>query len=475
MKAEDLPFADGEFDVATAIEVLEHVPDPEHTVAEMARCTSAATSGLGPARAALARAQHGARRVLEGARQHARPREPLVQARLHAAAGPLREVVEARSPFPWTMLLVRVVMTRSETPESATATRAVARATAVGPRILSSGSPRPGIVTFAYFSVAAHVLSDDRVRRRFAAVVGAVRHRVGDLPADRAAALAHDRRPPRTRLTSGHPLRVPLLIQGGFALVVPRRRAASLRGPIEAACSTAPSRCTGSSSAASLAYAASYFARGWLAGHQRFALYGGLVFLEAMSRVLFAVAVAWHRERRRPPSRWAWRRHRSSSLVVVPLAFARRAAGVRRPERREDDLAMRAAARFAVSCCDRCWPSRRLLNGAVLPVDADHGDARSPASSSTSLLIARAPLQLFQAVQGSLLPHLAGLEATAGRADLRGARSGTTVLAIAGVRGRRGDRAAGDRAVSDGRAVRRRPRPTAAWGLALVAVGMGLT
>ena len=37
MKAENLPFADDEFDVATAIEVLEHVPDPEHTVSEMAR------------------------------------------------------------------------------------------------------------------------------------------------------------------------------------------------------------------------------------------------------------------------------------------------------------------------------------------------------------------------------------------------------------------------------------------------------
>ena len=37
MQAENLPFADGEFDVATAIEVLEHVPDPAHTVAEMAR------------------------------------------------------------------------------------------------------------------------------------------------------------------------------------------------------------------------------------------------------------------------------------------------------------------------------------------------------------------------------------------------------------------------------------------------------
>ena len=41
-----------------------------------------------------------------------------------------------------------------------------------------------------------------------------------------------------------------------------------------------------------IAYAASYFARGWLAGHQYFALYGGLVFLESTSRFLFPLAVA---------------------------------------------------------------------------------------------------------------------------------------------------------------------------------------
>ena len=55
MKAENLPFADGEFDVATAIEVLEHVPDPEHTVAEMARVRRGAPARLGAARAAVAR------------------------------------------------------------------------------------------------------------------------------------------------------------------------------------------------------------------------------------------------------------------------------------------------------------------------------------------------------------------------------------------------------------------------------------
>ena len=39
-----------------------------------------------------------------------------------------------------------------------------------------------------------------------------------------------------------------------------------------------------------LAYAASYFARGF-AGHHRFGLYGGLVLMEATSRRLFALAV----------------------------------------------------------------------------------------------------------------------------------------------------------------------------------------
>jgi ubiquinone/menaquinone biosynthesis C-methylase UbiE len=107
MKAENLPFGDGEFDVATAIEVLEHVPDPEHTVSEMAR-------------------------VAAGHLLVSVPREPLWRGLNMARGAYLRDlgntpghlnhwskrgfvqllerygtVEEARSPFPWTMLLVR--------------------------------------------------------------------------------------------------------------------------------------------------------------------------------------------------------------------------------------------------------------------------------------------------------------------------------------------------------------------------------
>jgi 2-polyprenyl-3-methyl-5-hydroxy-6-metoxy-1,4-benzoquinol methylase len=108
VEATRLPFADGEFELAAAIEVLEHVPDPESTVAEMARVAS--------------------RHLLVSV-----PHEPLWRALNLARGAYLRDwgntpghvnhwsrrgfvsllsrhgqVIEVRSPFPWTMLLVAV-------------------------------------------------------------------------------------------------------------------------------------------------------------------------------------------------------------------------------------------------------------------------------------------------------------------------------------------------------------------------------
>ena len=50
-----------------------------------------------------------------------------------------------------------------------------------------------------------------------------------------------------------------------------------------------------------------------------------------------------------------------------------------------------------------------LLNAAVLTVNFTATDKAVAGFVFNVLLIARAPLQLFQAIQGSLLPHLAGL------------------------------------------------------------------
>jgi 2-polyprenyl-3-methyl-5-hydroxy-6-metoxy-1,4-benzoquinol methylase len=108
MLAEDLPFADGEFELASAIEVLEHVPDPEHTLSEMARCAGSHLLVSVP-REPLWRMLNMARGAYwsalgntPGHLNHWSKRSFVELLSRHG------EVAEVRSPFPWTMLLVRV-------------------------------------------------------------------------------------------------------------------------------------------------------------------------------------------------------------------------------------------------------------------------------------------------------------------------------------------------------------------------------
>lgn len=108
MKAENMPFADNEFDTATAIEVLEHVPDPEHTLSEMARCASDHLLVSVP-REPLWRMLNMARgaywRDLGNTPGHINHWSKRAFVSLLSRYG---RVVEARSPFPWTMLLVEL-------------------------------------------------------------------------------------------------------------------------------------------------------------------------------------------------------------------------------------------------------------------------------------------------------------------------------------------------------------------------------
>ena len=206
-----------------------------------------------------------------------------------------------------------------------------------------------------------------------------------------------------------------------------------------------------------LAYAASYFARGWLAGHQRFALFGGLVLMESLSRVAFALAVAVGIASGEGAVALGIAAAPLVSLVVVPAAFASRrtADGADLPlgapitvdeadaalagpgteavqeAAAHEQLSLRRGGRFAVWVSSIMLSEQTLLNAAVLTVDATSHSHRLAGIVFNVLLIARAPLQLFQAIQTSLLPHLTGLEATAGHeAFARAVR--ITVLAIVG-------------------------------------------
>jgi len=107
-EATSLSFADDEFDLATAMEVLEHVPEPEETVAEMARVARSHLlvsvpreplwRGLNLARGAYLRELGNT----PGHVNHWSKRSFVSMLRRHGT------IEEARSPFPWSMVLVRL-------------------------------------------------------------------------------------------------------------------------------------------------------------------------------------------------------------------------------------------------------------------------------------------------------------------------------------------------------------------------------
>ena len=304
---------------------------------------------------------------------------------------------------------------------------------APGAGILSIGIASTGVLTFAYFSVASYVLDDVHYKAislvwSILFVTVSIVHRPIEQLLARTIAARRAR-----GFDAGHPLRSPLLIQAGFAaafIVL----ALAARRPLEYDVLEAAPTLYWVLIASVLAYAASYVARGWLAGHQWFALYGGLVLVESLSRLLFALAVAAGIASGAFAVGLGMAAAPLVSLIVVPLALSHRPRATPRGNGR-DALAIGGGARFAVAVLAVMLAEQTLLNAGVLTVDAGSSPGSPVAGYVFNvLLIARAPLQLFQAVQGSLLPHLAGLAATGHDAELdRAVRD--TLLAVAAFAG----------------------------------------
>ncbi|MDQ3723068.1 MAG: hypothetical protein M3376_08395 [Actinomycetota bacterium] len=343
-----------------------------------------------------------------------------------------------------------------------------------GARIFSIGIATTGLVTFAYFALAAHALTDVEYKRislvwSIMFVVASVIYRPIEQLLSRTIA---DRR--ARGLTGGDDLRIPLLIQGAFALTF-LVLALALRDLLQNDLFDGSAALYWVLVVGVLAYAASYFARGFLAGHQRFELYGALVFFEAATRLLFATGVVVGIASGQTAVALGMAVAPLMSLVVVPVFFARRNAPAPADpaavEDKEGGLTLRRGVGFAVAVFAIMVAEQTLLNAAVLTVEGTSDDAILAGIVFSVLLIARAPLQLFQAVQGSLLPHLAALQATAGAQEFRRAIR-ITVLSIAGfaLAVAIGLFAIGPPVV---RALFDIDRDIARGGLALVGLGMG--
>lgn len=288
-----------------------------------------------------------------------------------------------------------------------------------GARLLTIGIASTGLLTFLFFSVASHALGDSRrgteqygeIATMWAILFTAmsVFYRPVEQLLSRTIATARAR-------GEAHPsLREPLLIQAGFAAVLVVA-ALLARGPLEDN--------VGSSGmfwllvGAAVAYAASYFARGFVAGHGWFALYGGLVLFESVARILFPIAALVGISTGQIAVAAGILAAPLASLLVVPWAIraATQRMSAETERARQDGVApkagaeagLRAGGSFAVAVAMIQLGEQTLVNAGTLLTQ----DKVAAGLIFSALLVTRAPLQLFQAVQTTLLPHFAGLVAT---------------------------------------------------------------
>jgi O-antigen/teichoic acid export membrane protein len=303
--------------------------------------------------------------------------------------------------------------------------------------LLSIGVGITGLITYLYFAIASHELSKQQygeVAVLWSAVfiVVSILQRPVEQLLSRTVSenLAND-------VPIRHTVRVAATIQVGVAVgfdIV----ALALRTPIQDHLLDGNSTLYWIGITAVTAYGASYFARGFLAGSHRLTIYALQIISESVARTAFPAAVALGIASGQTAVALGIVAAPTLSLIVVPLAFLRRfraEAPDPRPAsepRRDvsDEFSLARGGRFAAGVFLIMLSEQTFLNAGVLSTKATAG-AAAAGYVFNILMIARAPLQLFQAVQTSLLPHLTTLGSRGEEKDFR-ASIRVTVLAIAG-------------------------------------------
>lgn len=315
-----------------------------------------------------------------------------------------------------------------------------------GAALLSAGIGTTGLVTYTYFALASHVLSEGdygRITLLWSAtfVTVSVLYRPVEQLLSRTIADRDAR-----GLPGAHHLRIAALIQLGLAAAF-AVGALALRGPIRDGLFAGSAALYWILIVTVLAYAASYFGRGFLSGHHRFGLYGLLVLMEATTRCLFALAVAVGISSGQTAVALGMAAAPLVSLVVVPFGVRRRLAAEPAPRPATDarpepelvgspgaefEFTLARGSAFAGSVLVVMLCEQTFLNAGPLLVKVTEGAAGAALAGFTFnvLLIARAPLQLFQAIQASILPNLTRMRA-AGEHDPFRRSVNVTLAAIA--------------------------------------------
>ncbi len=286
---------------------------------------------------------------------------------------------------------------------------------------LAVGVGLTGLITYAYFLIASHVLSKPDYGQ-ITVLWSAVFITISTLyrPIEQLLSRHISERMVKGE-PIGQPMRVASTIQFGLSLffaVV----ALALRGPIQNGLLEGNETLYWVFFSSVLFYAASYFARGFLAGQQRFGLFVALILSESCFRTIFAVLVAVSILSGQSAVAIGITAAPALSLLVVPFAFARRAKqqGEAPPVAKEDEehFSFAEGGGFAAAVLVIMFSEQAFLNAGPLITRGLQGAAAAGFIFNV-LMLARAPLQLFQSVSTSILPHLTKLHASDTRESAR--------------------------------------------------------
>jgi O-antigen/teichoic acid export membrane protein len=286
-----------------------------------------------------------------------------------------------------------------------------------------------GVITYVYFFIASHVLSKPDYGQ-ITVLWSAVFITISTLYRPVEQLLSRHISEHRVKGEPvGEPMRVAAKIQLGLGMTF-AVLALALRGPLQDGLLEGNETLYWIFFSAVLFYAASYFARGYLAGMRSFGLFAAMILSESVFRTLFAVLVAVSILSGQSAVAIGIVAAPSLSLLVVPMAFRRRAQRSQRqspgiPGRiraepgspvadapseggSDADFSLRRGSGFAAAVLLIMLSEQAFLNAGPLIVRGLQGAAAAGFIFNV-LMIARAPLQLFQAVSTSILPHLTSL------------------------------------------------------------------
>lgn len=274
-----------------------------------------------------------------------------------------------------------------------------------------------GLLTYGFFAIASHSLSADDyglvvVMWSIVFIVVSVLFRPVEQLASRTIAELETRGE-----HIGHAMRVAGSIQAGLAILFVGA-AFAFRNTLENDLLEGNSFLFYAMIGSVLAFGASFFARGFLAGERRFGLFSLLLIIDGSARLAFSLAVAVGIAEGTDPIAIGVVAGPALSLLVVPFAVRSPRPGAKAPAPGLSEgsgpgmdtpaFTVAHGAGFAAAVLMIMLSEQVFLSSGALFARAEEG-AAAAGFMFNILMVARAPVVLFQAVAASLLPHLTRL------------------------------------------------------------------